>query len=446
MNLPSDVLYILNKFKDENFYAYPVGGCVRDSLLGTTPGDWDITTDATPVEILEVFNGHKVITLGEKFGTIGVLINGKIYEITTMRYDHSYNDNRHPSQVSFTKNLIEDLKRRDFTINSMAYDHINKKVIDPFDGQEDLKRRVIKAVGNPDERFKEDALRIMRAIRFSAKLDFEIETNTLYSICTNVNLLKNIAMERIKIELDKTLICGDFETLRNLYNCNIFYVLFPEIHKMFETTQNNNYHIYNVGDHSLMAVTHIKDDIILKYVALLHDVGKVPAKTVDNGKDHFYYHSQFSVEIARDILNRLRFSNEDKHRVLKIIEFHDTVLNTRLKSIMKFVVDRNFSYEDFLDLLEMTKADTLAQNPLYINRLFKLDEIKEAYENVYKGPHKICDLAVDGRDMIELGYENANIKKILVYLLKQVIADPGINRKDKLMDIATKVKDEICKD
>lgn len=446
MILPKEVIYILKKFKEFGFSAYPVGGCVRDSLLGKTPGDFDITTDATPSETLEVFKEHKIIRLGEKFGTIGVLLNEKIYEITTMRYDHDYVDSRHPSSVSFTKNLFEDLKRRDFTINAMAYDYFNDEVIDSFNGKLDLERGFIRAVGNPSKRFEEDALRIMRAFRFASRFNYVIEEKTLSSLCKSVPLLKEIAMERIREELNKILLESTFENLRMLYNCGVFKVLFPEIDSMFKTTQNNSFHVYNVGDHSLMAVTKIKQDVRLKYVALLHDLGKVPAKTTGvNGTDHFYFHSNYSVELARDVLNRLKFSNEDKNHILKIIKFHDTVLNTKLKSIMKFVVDRGFTYDDFLDLLEMEKADISSQNPYYIDRLENLENVKEAYKKVYKGPTKLSDLSVNGRDMIELGYKGENIKKILKYLLKQVIGEPKINEREKLISIAEKVHDDICR-
>ena len=446
MILPKEVIYILERFKEFDFSAYPVGGCVRDSLLGKTPGDFDITTDATPSETLEVFKEHKIIRLGEKFGTIGVLLNEKIYEVTTMRYDHNYSDSRHPSSVSFTNNLFEDLKRRDFTINAMAYDYFNDEIIDPFNGKLDIEKGVIRAVGNPSKRFEEDALRIMRAFRFASRFNYVIEEKTLSSLCKNIPLLKEIAMERIREELNKILLESNFENLRMLYNCGVFKVLFPEIDEMFKTTQNNSFHVYNVGDHSLMAVTKIKQDVRLKYVALLHDLGKVPAKTTgENGTDHFYFHSNYSVELARDVLNLLKFSNEDKNHILKIIKFHDTVLNTKLKSIMKFVVDRGFTYDDFLDLLEMEKADISSQNPYYIDRLENLENVKEAYKKVYKGPTKLSDLSVNGRDMIELGYKGENIKKILKYLLKQVIGEPKINERQKLMSIADKVHDDISR-
>ncbi len=446
MILPKEVVYILKRFKEFGFSSYPVGGCVRDSLLGKTPGDFDITTDATPNETLEVFKEQKTIRLGEKFGTIGVLLNENIYEITTMRYDHDYVDSRHPSSVSFTKNLFEDLKRRDFTINAMAYDFFNDEVIDPFNGRLDLEKGVIRAVGNPSKRFEEDALRIMRAFRFAGRFNYVIEEKTLSSLCKSVHLLKEIAMERIREELNKILLESNFENLRMLYNCGVFKVLFPEIDEMFKTTQNNSFHVYNVGDHSLMAVTKIKKDVRLKYVALLHDLGKVPAKTTgEDGTDHFYFHSNCSVELARDVLNRLKFSNEDKNHILKIIKFHDTVLNTKLKSIMKFVVDRGFTYDDFLDLLEMEKADISSQNPYYIDRLENLENVKVAYRKVYEGPTKLSDLAVNGSDMIEIGYKGEFIKKVLQYLLKQVIGEPKINERQKLINIADKVHNDICR-
>ena len=432
----------LNKY---GYKAYPVGGCIRDSLLGKIPSDWDITTNANPDEILEVFKDYRTLDIGRKFGTISVEIEDHFIEVTTMRKESDYVDGRHPSSVIFFDDIYEDLNRRDLTINAMAYDINSNTLIDPFGGQLDLKNKIIKTVGSPEIRFREDALRILRAIRFSAQLDFRIDYKTLYNISKYSYLLKNVAMERVKVELDKILMSNNYPALRNLYNTEIFRHLFPDIHKMFETTQNNSFHIYNVGDHCLMAVINVYDNIDLKYTMLLHDIGKVVAKTTSNGKDHFYDHSLNSIEISEKILNQLKFSRKSKEKILKLIKFHDTILSTKIRSINKFIIDEGFSYEDMKDLVRVEIADTLAQKPICLDRLNKFDEILDFYKKVFNGPHQISHLAVNGNDMKELGYKGESIQKILNFLIKQVIARNSINEREKLLIIAKQVLKQFNK-
>lgn len=429
---------IVNELSNQGFKAYPVGGCIRDSLLGKIPNDWDITTNAKPDEILEVFKNYKTVDIGRKFGTISVEIEDHFIEVTTMRRESDYTDGRHPSSVIFFDDIYEDLNRRDLTINAMAYDIYSNTLIDPFQGQLDLKKKIIRTVGEPEIRFNEDALRLLRAIRFSAQLDFRIEYKTLYNIAKYSYLLKNVAMERIKVELDKILLSNNYPALRNLYNTGIFKTLFPDIHIMFETTQNSTFHVYNVGDHSLMSVINVSDDLDLKYTMLLHDIGKVKAKTSTNDHDHFYNHAKYSISIAEEILRTLKLPTKNIKHILKLIESHDVILSTKLRSMNKFIVDKNFSYEDMKDLVEVQIADNLAQNPMRLGMLYVFDEILEKYKEIYEGPHKIKDLAVDGYDMKKLGYEGENIQNILIFLVKQVIATNELNNKEKLISIASK--------
>ncbi|QQK08730.1 CCA tRNA nucleotidyltransferase [Miniphocaeibacter halophilus] len=429
---------VVNELTENGFKAYPVGGCIRDSLLGKIPHDWDITTNARPDEILEVFKNYKTLDIGRKFGTISVEVDDHFVEVTTMRKESDYADGRHPSSVIFFDDIYEDLNRRDLTINAMAYDIYSKTLIDPFRGQLDLKKKIIRTVGEPEVRFSEDALRILRAIRFSAQLDFRIDYKTLYNIAKYSYLLKNVATERIKVELDKILMADNYPALRNLYNTGIFKVLFPPIDKMFKTTQNSTYHVYNVGDHALMSVLNISGDIDLKYTMLLHDIGKIVTKTTVNGHDHFYDHAQYSVAIANKILKKLKFPTKSINRILKLIECHDTILSTRFRSMNKFIVDKEFSYEDMEDLIKVQLADNLAQNPMRLGSFYIFDEILEKYKEVFNGPHKIKDLAVNGNHMKMLGYEGESIKKVLSYLLKQVIANNELNNEEKLMIIASK--------
>lgn len=429
---------VVNELTDSGFKAYPVGGCIRDSLLGKIPNDWDITTNAKPEEILEVFKDYKTLDIGRRFGTISVQVEDYFIEVTTMRKESDYDDGRHPSSVIFFDDIYEDLNRRDLTINAMAYDIYSNTLIDPFRGQLDLKKKIIRTVGEPEVRFNEDALRILRAIRFSAQLDFRIDYKTLYNISKYSYLLKNVAMERIRVELDKILLSDNYPALRNLYNTGIFKVLFPEIHKMFETTQNSTFHVYNVGDHCLMSVLNITDDIDLKYTMLLHDIGKVIAKTNTDGNDHFYGHALYSVEIANKILRQLKFSTRSINRILKLIESHDIILSTRIRSMNKFIVDKEFDYDDMKDLVKVQIADNLAQNPMRLGMLYRFDEILERYEEIFQGPYRIEDLAVNGNHMKSLGYEGENIKNILIFLVKQVIAKNELNNEETLMIIAAK--------
>ncbi len=434
---------IVNKLNSHGYKAYPVGGCIRDAILGKTPNDWDITTNAKPDEILKVFEDYKTLDVGRKFGTISVEVENNFIEVTTMRRESDYTDSRHPGSVEFFDDIYEDLNRRDLTINAMAYDISSNTLIDPFNGKLDLKKKIIRTVGEPELRFNEDALRIMRAIRFSAQLDFKIDYKTLYNISKYSYLLKNVAMERIKVELDKILMSNNYMALRSLYNTGVFENLFPEIHNMFETTQNNSFHVYNVGDHSLMAVINVYDKVVLKYTMLLHDIGKVTAKTNTEGKDHFYNHACDSLEIAGNILNKLKFSVKDKNLILKLIENHDSILNTKYRSMNKFIVDKEFTYEDIEDLIRVQKADTLAQNPICLDRLDKFKGILAEYEKIYNGPYRIGDLAINGNDLKELGYEGERIKKVLIFLVKQVISSNELNNKESLMTIAKKVQKDI---
>lgn len=434
---------VVLELNNSGFKAFPVGGCIRDSLLGKIPNDWDITTNALPEEILETFKSYKTIDVGKKFGTIGVEIEGHFIEITTMRKESDYKDSRHPESVVFFDDIYQDLQRRDLTINAMAYDISSNTLIDPFQGQLDLKKKIIKTVGNPDDRFSEDALRILRAIRFSAQLDFRIDYKTLYSIALNSNLIKNVAMERIKVELDKILMANNYPALRTLYNTGIFKHLFPEIDTMFKTEQNNNFHVYNVGDHCLMSVINVADKLNLKYAMLLHDIGKPVAKTSTNEKDHFYNHGKASVKIAVTILDKLKFAKKDKNNILKLIQYHDVILSNKLKSMNKFIVDRDFSLKDIEDLIKVQIADTLSQNPICLDRLNKFNEILNSYIKIYSGPHLISDLVVNGKDMLNLGYTGKNIKLILLFLIKQVIGDPSLNNKETLIEISKKMLKNI---
>jgi tRNA nucleotidyltransferase (CCA-adding enzyme) len=431
--IPQEVLFILNTLNQSGYEAFIVGGCVRDSLLGKAPKDWDITTNALPEKLKSLF--EKTIDTGIKHGTVTVLINNQQFEVTTYRVDGKYSDNRRPENVYFTSSLQEDLSRRDFTVNSLAY-HPSLGLMDFFQGRTHLENRLIRAVGNPGERFNEDALRMLRAIRFSAQLDFEIEPSTLKAIKENSFLIQRISAERIRDELTKILVSHcpvKFSLLKT--GCLLEYIL-PELDACFNVTQNNPYHIYNVAIHTLNSLAYIENDRILRWTMLLHDIGKSATKTTDTkGIDHFYGHPHVSKSLAENILKRLKFDNKSIYTILKLVEFHDKSIGTSQKSVRRML--SRLGEDIFTKLLKVKEADMKAQNPAFLKeRLAKLDMIKELYGEVIEKQHCISlkDLAVNGNDLIEAGFaEGKDIGIILNKLLDEVIKNPGINTKSKLL-------------
>lgn len=281
IQLPGKVKCIIDTLEEAGFEAYAVGGCVRDSMLGRKPEDWDITTSASPWQVKELF--PVTVDTGIKHGTVTVLIGHEGFEVTTYRIDGEYEDKRHPKEVLFTSDLLEDLKRRDFTINAMAYND-KKGLVDAFGGARDLEDKKIQCVGDPVERFTEDALRLMRAVRFSAQLGFSIEGRTKEVIPALAGNLADISEERIQTELVKLLVSGHPEELRTLYETGMTKVFLPEFDRMMATPQNNLHHCYNVGDHTIAALGYVRPDKVLRLTMLLHDVAKPVCKSVD-GKD-----------------------------------------------------------------------------------------------------------------------------------------------------------------
>ena len=288
IQLPGKVKFIIDTLTDAGWEAYAVGGCVRDSVLGRVPGDWDITTSASPEQIKGLF--PKTVDTGIQHGTVTVLEGGEGFEVTTYRIDGEYQDMRHPSEVVFTSDLMEDLKRRDFTINAMAYNE-KEGLIDAFDGIKDLQEKKIRCVGNPEDRFGEDALRMMRAVRFAAQLGFTIEDRTRQSMVSLAGNLGAVSPERIQTELVKLLISDHPEEMRTLYETGMTAVFLPEFDAMMDTPQNNRHHCYNVGEHTIAALQNIRPDKVLRLTMLFHDVAKPVCKSQDeNGIYHFYGH------------------------------------------------------------------------------------------------------------------------------------------------------------
>lgn len=436
IQIPDDVRLIINKLNDNGYDAFVVGGCVRDAILGIEPKDWDITTSAKPSEIKECFNNYHIITIGEKHGTIGVVINKKVYEVTTYRVDGDYTDNRHPDNIEFTDKIEEDLSRRDFTVNAMAYND-RKGLVDPFNGQTDLKYMALRCVGNPDERFNEDALRILRGLRFASVYNFSIESNTAISIIRNKKLLNNISMERIASELNGILCGKNVNFILRRYK-DVIAILIPEIVATFDFAQNNPHHNKTVWRHITASVANIEPDKLLRMVMLLHDIGKPLAlRTDSNGIDHFKGHNHFGAVLAKTALKRLKYPTKFIEDAVVLIEFHDVRFSDNKKQI-KHVVNK-IGEENFRRLMKIQRADILAQSKYMRDAKLKNLELCEAsFNNIISRNecYKIRDLNINGSDLIHLGIvDGKSIGDILEILLDRVIDETIENE-----SVALKIK------
>ncbi|KAJ52610.1 poly(A) polymerase [Clostridium tetanomorphum DSM 665] len=445
IHIPKSVELIINTLEEHNHEAYIVGGCVRDSILNKTPNDWDVTTNAKAEQVEKIFKnrGFKVIETGIKHGTVTIIIDNVGYEVTTYRIDGEYLDGRHPDKVEFTSSLKEDLSRRDFTINAIAYNH-TEGIVDYFEGIKDLKNKVITCVGDPLKRFSEDALRMMRAVRFSAQLDFKIEYNTEDAIKSLSDNIKFVSMERIKEEFDKILLSDNVDKIRNLNCYGLMTHFLPEYNICEVTPQNNPYHIFDVGIHLIRSVENIEKNLYLKLTMLLHDICKPQCKTTDElGIDHFYVHGYKSAEKAREILKRMKYDNKTIEKVYTLIEYHDHEVYSN-KSIRKLL--NKIGEELFWDLLKVKEADIKAQNPkFYEERHKRLLEVQEKLNNILqkKQCFSLKDLAINGKDLIQLGLaQGKEIGKILNELLEKVIENPELNTREKLINII-KDKEDI---
>ncbi len=438
--LPEAVKHIIQTIEKAGFEAYAVGGCIRDSILNREPNDWDITTSATPDEVKKLFR-HTVDT-GLQHGTVTVLIKKECFEVTTYRIDGEYEDGRHPKEVNFTSQLSEDLRRRDFTINAMAYNE-TQGLVDLFDGQKDLEAGVIRCVGDPNERFEEDALRIMRAVRFSAQLGYEIEEKTAEAIKKLAPTLERISVERIQVELVKLLISPHPEYILKMYEMGMTKVFLPEFDIMMETPQNNPHHLYSVGLHTVKALQLTPADRMIRLVVLLHDIAKPATRTTDErGIDHFNGHPNLGSEMAKKILRRLRFDNDTIERVSILVLYHDygNVVNATPAFTRRLI--HKVHIENFADLLAVKYADVLAQSTFDRDaKLEKLDALKANYEEVLEKNMcvQIKDLDIAGADLIKAGMApGKELGNALQRLLEIIIEEPEKNKKEILMEYIKK--------
>ena len=443
IQIPEKVNQVISCLTEAGFEAYVVGGCVRDAILGRTANDWDITTNAKPEQIKALF--PRTVDTGIQHGTVTVLIGKEGFEVTTYRIDGEYTDSRHPKEVIFTPSLLEDLKRREFTINAMAY---NEKdgLVDAFDGMGDLKRRQIRCVGDPRERFTEDALRILRAVRFSAQLDFSIEEKTKRAVSEFAPQLSNISAERIHVEMVKLLTSEHPEVWRTVYETGISAVILPEFDACMETPQNNPHHCYTVGEHTLHALPHVEADKVLRLAVLLHDIGKPQTRTTDaQGNDHFICHGDVGEELAGKIMRRLKFDNDTRHRVKHLVRVHDYFqIEPTQRGVRRAVY--KIGEEAFPDYLKLRRADILAQNPaMQQEKLLRLAQTEALYQKILEEKNclSLKELAVTGKDLIEAGVEpGPKLGTILNQLLELVIENPSCNTKEYLLSrIQTETRD-----
>lgn len=438
ISIPQNVKYILDTLHEHKYQAFIVGGCVRDSILGRTPMDWDIATDALPIEVKMLF--PITVDTGIKHGTVTIVIDKRSYEVTTYRIDGEYLDYRKPQSVTFSSSIEEDLSRRDFTINAIAYSPL-KGIVDPFGGIIDIKAGIIRTVGNPDKRFGEDALRMLRAIRFSAQLGFSISEATLMSIERNSYLIENISAERIRDELTKVLLSDNPFCFSLLMDTKLIRHTLPEFEPCFLTGQNNPYHAYDVAVHTLHSVVNIKKDKVLRWAMLFHDIGKPSVKTTDNkGIDHFYNHQQQSVKLSKSAMLRLRFDKKSMDKILLLVRYHDMHIKAESKSVRKAMA--KIGEDMFENLLLVIEADKKAQNPkLLMERKEKFSRIWEIYRNILETNQctSLKSLAVSGNDLIACGIKpGKEIKVLLDNLLEKVIEEPELNRRELLLDLLRK--------
>lgn len=435
MKLNADAEKLIKLLNDNGFEAYAVGGCVRDSLLNRKVGDTDITTAATPEQTEQVLseNGIRFVETGLQHGTVSAIIRHTPYEITTFRKDGEYSDNRHPDEVIFVTSLKEDLARRDFTMNALAYNR-ESGVVDYFGGIQDIKDKCVRAVGDPDRRFQEDALRIMRALRFAGVLGFTIEENTAQAIFRNKGLLKNIAAERIFTELSK-LIMGDYCEEILLQYREVLAVFIPELAPCFDFEQHSKWHIYDVYTHIVKSVAVAPKKLPVRLALLMHDIAKPFNHQVDeNGFDHFKGHASGSKETAAVVLKRLRVSRELSNEVLTLIEIHDLYITRRPSNIKKWL--RRLGEEMTFDYIDVKIADLKTHNPeragIEIEVLEEI-RIKTAQIIADKEPYRIKDLNINGNDLLKIGYRGSEIAQELDKLINEVSGNPACNLREKLL-------------
>lgn len=442
--IPKSVTHILNKLNEHGYEGYIVGGAVRDYVMGNEPHDWDIATNAKPEQVKAIFS--KTIDTGIKHGTVTAMMAGTGYEITTYRCDGKYSDGRHPDDVSFVDSIEEDLARRDFTINAMAMD-AEGNIVDPFGGLDDIKKGVIRCVGNPDDRFSEDALRMMRAVRFESKFGFELDDETKKSIEHNADKIQNVSAERIRDEFTKMLVSDNPKKgFIDAYKTGLTARVMPEFNAIMECEQNSPWHYANAGIHTLDAVETIDADPNLRWAMLMHDMGKPVVKTQNSkGFDSFVGHAPESKQIAKDIMTRLKFSNKDAYEISDLVGEHDTI-HKRPSSTRLFAAKYG---DDFLTKLgKMKEADSKAHAPEYVDELLTLhgEFISRAKGFIADGTAiKPSELRINGNELQEYGIKGKAIGEFLKDAYRDCLGQPELNNNELLRRRAERLADKEAK-
>ena len=442
INLPEQVRRALARLEAAGHEAFVVGGAVRDCVRGAGTGtDWDITTSALPEETETIFSGYRVIEAGMKHGTVTVLLDGEPLEITTYRVDGGYSDHRHPDEVRFTRSLREDLRRRDFTMNAMAYSP-RTGVVDPFGGQADLAAGVVRCVGEPDRRFQEDALRILRALRFASALGMGIHPVTARAARDNRGLLTSVAAERVRVELTKLLCGADAERVL-LEFPDILSVLLPEIGAMVCFDQHNPHHDRDVWAHTAAVTAAIPAQPVLRWAALLHDVGKPPCFSLaEDGVGHFYGHAAESARMADGILRRLRFDTDSREEIVRLIRYHDLPIQPERRPVKRLM--NKLGPDTVRRLIELHKADTRGQSAICAGRIAEYDAVAAVLDEILneKECFSLKDLAVNGTDMMSIGLAGRDIGRALNACLTAVMEEKLPNERAALLEYAEQVKKE----
>lgn len=440
LNISEGAKRIITRLESAGYTAYIAGGAVRDLIMGNVPHDYDIATNARPVEIKALFK--KTIDTGIAHGTVTVIENKTGYEITTFRCDGEYSDSRHPEGVIYVNDTRTDCLRRDFTINAMMY---NPKtgVIDYFCGKRDIRQGIIRCVGNAEMRFKEDALRMLRAVRFKAQLGFVLEDKTAQAIKKCAVLIKKVSKERVLEELNKILLSDNPDAIRDLHELGLLKLILPEVERCFGEPQRNKYHIYDVGEHIMHTVSNTPRDLILRWAALLHDTGKPCCSSVDNaGIIHFYGHHRESRRIAVDALYRLHMDSASIKDIAMLVEHHDYRVEATYTAVKRMMAKTGA--ELFEKLLILQRADNMAKNPKHLpEKLKRINGGLDIYRNVLalKQPYRISDLVVNGKDLMGIGYKQGrDIGDALKALLDEVIIKPELNTRAYLIKRAKEMR------
>lgn len=435
--MPQEVRSLLARLESAGYQGWAVGGCVRDTLRGAVPSDWDVTTDARPERVMALF-GERAIPTGLKHGTVTVCAGETHVEVTTFRRDGTYSDHRRPDAVQFSSSLEEDLARRDLTVNAMAMD-LRGHICDPFGGQEDLSRRVLRCVGDPLRRLDEDALRIMRTLRFAAVLGFAIEPDTSAALHRRAPLLADIAAERILVEMNK-LLTGEHMASVLLAYPDVLGVFLPELLPCVGFDQRNVHHCYDVWTHSVYAASAIAPDAVLRWAMLLHDIGKPDCFTVDeHGTGHFYGHPARSAELAEAICRRLRMDKKSAQRIVTLVRWHDRDIPWTEKAVARAA--RQLGEDSLRQLLAVKRADNRAQSPLCRGRAADIDRAEAILDDLLarQSCFSLRELAVRGNDLTALGLRGPAVGEALQKLLDAVMDGSVPNERPALLAQAQKL-------